>query len=454
MAYVYPRLPRSVALQHWEMRVQQFGTGGESPATLTGDAGFDPLATFDPTGMRVTREILEKLRDDVLEAACDSGFPLPASHEAYRTFEMKVGRILLESADLMPGEGGQPDIWSHMALVLLPDVAFWRWADPDGKRKARFVGGIRQLRNIFEVCWFRALVLDDPSDGDDRLHLMAPLTQDAMVSIVERASLARCRPLARSLARAFPDVAEDPGSLSVEDAFRVLCKRMTLVGAVVNFDVLDESEIHELVLQQLGIVRGSSQPASDARGASSPPASSGPSRPVSRTLPEIRSEDSRSEPGEEMEATAVAEQPRSVYGEAGVALAPSGYEDHRFWGPFYNAGVPEYPEFERCTPTGALPDKDEKIAPYLCSGYQVDIRYARSGNCCRLLNLECIDNNDDFERQVGGHVKWNPGGTVTVEAAPRQEQKTWSMERRVMETLGVYGNIKKYVLQRVQDPCC
>lgn len=448
MEYVYPRLPRSVALQTWEMRVEEFVAGGESPATLTGDAGIDPLATFDPTGMRVTREILEKLRDDVLKAACDSGFPLPASNEAFRTFEMKVGRILLESAELMHGEGGQPDIWSHMALVLLPDVAFWRWPDPGGRRKARFVGGIHQLRNIFEVCWFRALVLDDSSDADDRLHLMAPLTQDAMVSIVERASLARCRPLARSLARAFPDVAEDPGSLSVEDAFRVLCKRMTLVGAVVNFDFLEESEVFELVLQQLGIVRGSPQPASVTRAASFSPASSGPSSPVPRTLPEIRSDDLRTEPGEEMAATAVAEQARSNYGEAGVALAPSGYENHEFWGPFYDAGVPEFPEFERCTPTGGS-DKDDKIGPYLCKGYQADIRYARSGNSCRLLNLECIDNNDDFERQVGGHVKWNPGGTVTIKAAPREVQKTWSMERRVMETLGVYRKIKDFVTDRV-----
>ena len=449
MAYVYPRLPRSVALQTWEMRVEEFVAGGESPAALNGDAGIDPLATFDPTGMRVTREILEKLRVDVLEAACDSGFPLPANPDAYRTFEMKVGRILLETAELMPGEGGQPDIWSHMALVLLPDVAFWRWPDPEGHRKERFIGGIRQLRNVFEVCWFRALVLDDPNrpDADDRLHLMAPLTQDAMVAIVERPSLARCRPLARSLARAFPDVEQDPGSLSVENAFRDLSKRMILHGAVVNFDVLEESEIFALVLQQLEIVRGSSQPASVARGSSSPSTSSGPSRPVPRALPEIRSEDSRSEPGEEMEATAataVAEQARSGYEEAGVALAPSGYEDHEFWGPFYNAGVPEFPEFERCTPTQGV-----KIGPYLFQGVQADVRHAKNSNRVRLLDGSIVVDRDEFIQKMGPHVEFNAKGSITINSAPKEEQKTWSMPRRVFETLGVYRKLKEYVKSRM-----
>jgi hypothetical protein len=223
---------------------------------------------------------------------------------------------------------------------------------------------------------------------------------------------------------------------------------MTLVGAVVNFDVLEEREIFALVLQQLEIVRGSSQPASNARGASSSPASSGTSRPVPRTLPEIRSEDSRSKPGEQMAATAVAEQARSGYGEAGVALAPSGYEDHEFWGPFYDAGVPEFPEIQRCTPTGGT-RKDGKIAPYPCKGYQVDIRFAGSGNSCRLLNLECIDNKAEFRSRVGGVVEFNPGGSATVQAAPREVQKTWSMERRVMETLGVYRKIKDFVTDRV-----
>jgi hypothetical protein len=362
---------------------------------------------------------------------------------------MKVGRILLETAELMPGEGGQPDIWSHMALVLLPDVAFWRWPDPEGHRKERFIGGIRQLRNVFEVCWFRALVLDDPNrpDADDRLHLMAPLTQDAMVAIVERPSLARCRPLARSLARAFPDVEQDPGSLSVENAFRDLSKRMILHGAVVNFDVLEESEIFALVLQQLEIVRGSSQPASVARGSSSPSTSSGPSRPVPRALPEIRSEDSRSEPGEEMEATAVtavAEQARSNYEEAGVALAPSGYEDHEFWGPFYNAGVPEFPEFERCTPTQGV-----KIGPYLFQGVQADVRHAKNSNRVRLLDGSIVVDRDEFIQKMGPHVEFNAKGSITINSAPKEEQKTWSMPRRVFETLGVYRKLKEYVKSRM-----
>jgi hypothetical protein len=256
MNYVYPRLPRSVAKELWKERVQEFVSGNELSATLAGSTGFHPLAAFDPTGAKVVPPVLEKLREEILEVAHEFGFPVVKKAE-YTKFDMNVGRILLETARLMPGEGGHPGIWSHMALVLLPDVAFWRWPDPDGQREERFVGGTRQLRNCFEVCWFRARLLDDPSQSDagDRLHLMDPLTQDAMVAIVERPTLARCRPAARSLARGFQEVKKDPGSLSVEKAFRQLLKRMTLVGAVINFDVLEESEIDELVLQQVVRVR-------------------------------------------------------------------------------------------------------------------------------------------------------------------------------------------------------
>ncbi len=149
-------------------------------------------------------------------------------------------------------------------------------------------------------------------------------------------------------------------------------------------------------------------------------------------------------------ATAVAEQARSGYEEAGVALAPSGYEDHLFWGPFFYEGVYQFPEFENCTPTGNK-DNDYKIGPYLCKGYQVDIRYAKSVNSCRLLNLEGMGDKDELETFVGGQVKPN-AGSWTISAASTEEQKHWSMQRRVEETLRIYGNIKKYVLQRVQDP--
>ena len=153
--YVYPRLPDSVAKQEYENLVEEYKRNGGDPGKIRGTVKHHTLASYDPTGAKVPKDVLEKLRNRVMDAAVARGFPHPLPTSAITPFDHEVAGLVYEFSKMVPGETGHSGVWNHMALVLLPDVTVWRWPNLTANRFFD-TGGGKNLRNYFQLSWFRA----------------------------------------------------------------------------------------------------------------------------------------------------------------------------------------------------------------------------------------------------------------------------------------------------------
>jgi len=129
--------------------------------------------------------------------------------------------------------------------------------------------------------------------------------------------------------------------------------------------------------------------------------------------------------------------------------------NHPFWSEFFRRGVPMHPELKGLNPTGNM----RKIGPNIGNSIQVDVAWTPKKVSCRPLsnkpeNLRpLLRDRATFEAEVGVPQKWSEGSSehigVTVLPSSAADQKTWSTERQVTETLELYGRIKKFVGARI-----
>ncbi|SNC61164.1 hypothetical protein SAMN05445756_0426 [Kytococcus aerolatus] len=148
-----------------------------------------PRTHFQPTALsRKSDEDLRDLRQQALALVAG----LPATREGFRAFDARMGRLMGSLVDLSPAEGGRPEVWNHMSLVLLPDLTLWRWrSSGDGSlHRDRLLGG---PRNALRRLWWRNLLLGE--------ELVDFLSEDELVGITERpGSLGSCPLVARAFA--------------------------------------------------------------------------------------------------------------------------------------------------------------------------------------------------------------------------------------------------------------
>src|SRR5690606_23043664 len=122
-----------------------------------------PSAVFVATGGERVRETkLTELRELILRCAADAGFPTESNRHLRAVFDLEAARILHSTMQLDPAEAASRDVWAFLALVLLPDVAYWRYPKPPGER----VLGIDLTRHVFGRLWWRAHLVYSPGTDD------------------------------------------------------------------------------------------------------------------------------------------------------------------------------------------------------------------------------------------------------------------------------------------------
>jgi hypothetical protein len=232
---------------------------------------------FAATGPpRVTRDELETLRARVLETARENGYPklFPSRDERAR-FDAAVARIYVSEARLFPAEAAIRSVWAHHALVLLPDVTFWRWAPRDDAfgrvpNMDRYLPG-RIDRHAYARLWWRAtLALTRAGETERAWALLEGMPEaeldwvftrhtafggspEAVRAILEIwASRTRRSPIADNLV---------PRRAVLKAWLMAILRR----GAFVSYDVLEPSALTHAFEEILDLTLASSTPAEPRR---------------------------------------------------------------------------------------------------------------------------------------------------------------------------------------------
>jgi len=145
---------------------------------------------------------------------------------------------------ISPANAARAGVWSFLSMVLVPDIARWRWPELPMER---VLGHAERsaVRNLLRIPWWRAEVLGSgPTDPP------AILSEDNLVGIIERPGLFAHRRVAQETARLFMEHAErhHKGG-SNEDLFREVCKRLLRLGAFTAFELFDDDRLGALIAQ-------------------------------------------------------------------------------------------------------------------------------------------------------------------------------------------------------------
>lgn len=237
ISVLYPRL-----LDHAARELHDRHMNSTLDDLRHGFAFSHPAAVFAATGgERVSAERLEDLRDRIVKLAEHAGFPGEGRRRDRMQFDLDVSRLLHERAGLVAAEAAVRPIWAFLALVVLPDVSYWRFPRPPVDR----VLATDITRHVWGRLWWRAHLLALPRETG-RYDLLDAFGEAAFDQIfARRAMLGGSRSLIRALAQTWP--ALDRGGLTERELLRDILKRLRRTAAVVEFDALDLEELRTQV---------------------------------------------------------------------------------------------------------------------------------------------------------------------------------------------------------------
>lgn len=254
---LYPRLPHAVA------RALAHERAALSPAELRSvSATSHPAALYNPTGGRRVRPgELARLQERLRQCAADAGFPRTPDASGRRAFDAGSAALLHDLMDIGPTEAAREGVWAFVGCVLLPDLVRWRFYRPDAATSPeRFLGGARGLRNTFGRAWWRAWLLREP-DARRPFGLLEQLSEDELVQITERPSLAGNPLLARQVCHAFLKAVDGVPELPRTAVLRDAMKRLRRLLPLVAFEMLDADELRSMLdelfadtIRALGVV--------------------------------------------------------------------------------------------------------------------------------------------------------------------------------------------------------
>ncbi|MEU8230049.1 DUF6339 family protein [Actinoplanes sp. NPDC048967] len=199
MSVLYPRLPDKAAKGLYAEMVDL------RPSDLINRVETSHLAQyFSPTGgTRVTVEGLLNIRGLIRDIAAEFGFPDETVGRRLNRFDIGIAQALHTHMGLVPAEAAVRPMWAFLAVVLLPDVAVWRFPRPPGDR----VLATDITRHVFGRLWWRAELLRDSTRSDDPYHLLDVFSERNFDQILaRRRSIGGSPDLVRALAKEWPRI--------------------------------------------------------------------------------------------------------------------------------------------------------------------------------------------------------------------------------------------------------
>jgi hypothetical protein len=249
MGVLYPRLLAEQAKTlHDLYRTLEIAELGRRHSTVHDSSIFAAVG-----GDRAGIEDLAALRVAVLQLATTQGFPGESTRDARRDFDLQVAEFLHSGMQMVPAEAAAGDVWAFLALVLLPDVAYWRYPQPPGDR----VLGTDITRHVFGRLWWRAHLVYS-SDDAAPYGALGILGEAAFDQIYARRKALGASPhLVKAILRTWAGL--DLKDLDERDVLRGFLQRLLRLSPFMIFDALDavtlDGELRIVALETVDAIR-------------------------------------------------------------------------------------------------------------------------------------------------------------------------------------------------------
>ncbi|MFJ8438776.1 DNA cytosine methyltransferase [Kitasatospora griseola] len=249
MSFLYPRLLAGQAAPLFEEY------RGLAISELAGRAATSHESTVYVAtgGDRIPADRLRELRAGVMDLAKHAGFPDDSDRGRNAEFDLRLAALLHAEMGMVPAEAAARDVWAFLALVLLPDVAFWRYPQPPRDR----VLGTDLTRHVFGRLWWRAQLVRSPDDPEPygALRILGEAAFDQIYA--RRAALGGSPQLVRAILRVWKDL--DLTGLNERDSLRDFLKRLLRLAPFVLFDGIDEraldAELRAVAMESVAALR-------------------------------------------------------------------------------------------------------------------------------------------------------------------------------------------------------
>lgn len=216
-------------------------TGANTRSTLNILSDYSDVLSFAPSGGYKSGKAAVDLGQGLKEIAQRAGFPRIGSQSAKAEFDQQAAIYLAQVPALSSGEALRNDVWAFLATVIVPDLVVWRFP---GESRSRFDGG---NRNTFQRLWMRGKGLDRGESHADRWGLVKALSEDAMVQIFERPSIACSQRLATAVAEGWMKAAIEIEKGAMEDIMRRAVKMLRIRNEVIDLSYLDAEQLEKTV---------------------------------------------------------------------------------------------------------------------------------------------------------------------------------------------------------------
>ncbi|KFU76957.1 hypothetical protein BB31_33155 [Amycolatopsis lurida NRRL 2430] len=139
---------------------------------------------------------------------------------------------------MVPAEAAAGDIWAFFALVLMPDIAYWRYPNPPGDR----VLATDLTRHVFGRLWWRAQLVHEPGESEPyaALGILGEAAFDQIYA--RRKALGGSPYLVKGILKVWRDL--DRTGMDERDLLRDFLKRLLRLAPFMAFDALDERQLN------------------------------------------------------------------------------------------------------------------------------------------------------------------------------------------------------------------
>jgi hypothetical protein len=232
----YPRLPLGAAESLLEEQ-RQLSVDRLSALAATSHQQQEWHPTI-PT--RVTESNLSVLRNNVTRLATGQGYPSQQPRGGHSLFDQQLAVLLHQQMEIVPAEAAFGGMWSFLALVLLPDIAAWRYPS---RHRDRFIGSDLMIgssnRHVFGRLWARVHILG--------AEVSSGLGEDNVVNLFERSTFGGDPRLACFIGEAHIGTVATQQVVRSQELMRDAMKRLRRLAVVVSFCTMNDDQLRGLL---------------------------------------------------------------------------------------------------------------------------------------------------------------------------------------------------------------